>query len=64
MLCHKLTKRSCTFVSTNKNNNIMETTFMTALAYITLTALVFACGYTWGRIDKMLNETKSTNHAK
>ncbi|MDO4736222.1 MAG: hypothetical protein Q4B21_04310 [Bacteroidia bacterium] len=42
----------------------METTFMTALAYITLTALVFACGYTWGRIDKMLNETKSTNHAK
>lgn len=37
---------------------------MTITAYFTLGVIFFGFGYTWGRIDNMLKETKTNNHTK
>ena len=48
----------------NKTNDTMENLFVNIMAYLALGAIFFSLGYTWSRVDTLVNQTSNSKEAK
>ena len=48
----------------NKTNDTMENLFLNIMAYLALGAIFFSFGYTWSKVDTLVNQTSNSKEAK